>query len=325
MGLLIEGKWSTEWYETNLSNGEFIRQDAQFRRQVGEGRLMVEEGRYHLFVSLACPWAHRALIFRKLKNLEKVINVSVVRAEMLDGGWEIDDGMSVSLGYQVSPIEKIKFLHEVYCSAKSDYTGRVTVPVLWDKKTSTIVNNESSEIIRILNSAFDEFSDMKTDFYPRHLRSRIDEINNPIYDDINNGVYRAGFATTQEAYEKSYRQLFKSLDFLEDRLARQRYLVGNHITEADWRLFTTLIRFDMVYYSHFKTNKRRIEDFPNLSNYVRELYQYDGISETVNFEHIKTHYYYSHETINPTRVIPAGPEIDFDRPHNRAAIGKQVG
>ena len=317
MGLLIDGKWQNEWYDTKSTNGEFVRQDSQFRGQIGSEEYPAESGRYHLFVSLACPWAHRTLIFRKLKKLESVISVTVVKPEMLENGWELDDQLSVNAGYSASPIEGIQFLYQVYKKQNPNYTGRVTVPVLWDKKTNTIVNNESAEIIRMMNSAFDKYTDVKTDFYPFELRNQIDELNQFVYDNINNGVYKAGFATTQKAYEKAFDALFEALDTIETRLESQAYLVGNVLTEADWRLFTTLIRFDSVYYGHFKTNLQQIEDYPNLSNYLRELYQFADVSETVNFEHIKTHYYYSHETINPTRVVPKGPNIDYTRPHNR--------
>lgn len=317
MGLLIEGNWHTDWYDTKSSNGEFVRKDSQFRSQIGTEEFPAESGRYHLFVCLACPWAHRTLIYRSLKKLESVIGVTLVKPEMLDNGWEVDDELSVSLGYNPSPIKGIQYLYEVYTNMDSGYTGRVTVPLLLDTKTGNIVNNESSEIIRILDSAFDEFTDVKTDLYPAELQHEIDKVNALVYDNINNGVYKAGFATTQQAYEKAYHQLFNALDVVEEKLSKQPYLAGDRITEADWRLFTTLIRFDAVYHGHFKTNKKRIEDYPNLSNYTRELYQYQGIAKTVNFEHIKTHYYYSHEMINPTRVVPVGPELDFTRPHNR--------
>lgn len=316
MGLLVDGKWHDQWYDTHSSGGEFIRQDAQFRDVVksddSEEGFQAESGRYHLFVSLACPWAHRALIFRKLKKLEQAIGVTIVKPEMLENGWEISDEGDPS------PVEGIQYLHELYTSQDSNYNGRVTVPVLWDKKSKRIVNNESSEIIRILDAAFDEFTDVKTSFYPEAQRAEIDEINTFVYDSINNGVYKVGFATTQAAYEKHFHELFKALDNVEARLATSRYLVGATITEADWRLFTTLIRFDAVYVGHFKANLKRIEDYPNLSNYLRDLYQQPGVSETVNLHHIKTHYYYSHDMINPTRVVPAGPRLDFDRPHNRA-------
>lgn len=315
MGLLINGEWHTDWYDTQSTNGEFIRQDAQFRKQVtvdgAKDGYKAEANRYHLFVSLACPWAHRTLIFRKLKKLEDVISVSIVKPRMLDKGWELDAD---------SPIPDVKTLYEVYKIQNPEYTGRVTVPVLWDKNTDTIVNNESAEIIRILNSAFNDFTEVKTDYYPEALRGDIDRCNDFTYGAINNGVYKAGFATTQAAYEKAFNTLFAALDDLDNRLGTQRYLMGEQITEADIRLFTTLIRFDSVYYGHFKTNLRRIEDYPNLSHYIRDIYQQDGVEDTVNFDHIKTHYYYSHNTINPTRVVPIGPDIDYHSPHNRARL-----
>lgn len=312
MGLLVNGKWRTDWYDTSASGGEFVRHDSPFRRTVtpegGDDGFKAEAGRYHLFVSLACPWAHRTLIFRKLKKLEDAIGVTIVKPKMLDNGWELEGE---------SPVPGIRYLYEVYTTAQPDHSGRVTVPVLWDKKTNTIVNNESSEIIRMLNSAFNDFTDISADYYPQALRVEIDIINDIVYDAINNGVYKVGFATTQQAYEKNFRALFGALDSLDARLDRQRYLTGSQITEADWRLFTTLIRFDSVYYGHFKTNLKRIEDYPNLANYLRDLYQQAGVADTVDFHHIKTHYYYSHDTINPTRIVPLGPEIDYDAPHNR--------
>lgn len=316
MGLLVDGKWVDQWYDTSASGGEFVRQDAQFRNTIGEGsEFPVESNRYHLYVSLACPWAHRTLIFRKIKKLEQHIGVTVVKAEMLNHGWEISDEEIAT--FSPSPISDIQYMHQVYTHMNANYNGRVTVPVLWDKKTKRIVNNESSEIIRIFNSAFNELTEVKTDYYPQALRSQIDEINELVYHAINNGVYKVGFATEQDVYEKHFNVLFKALNTLEARLDKQRYLVGNTITEADWRLFTTLIRFDRVYFGHFKTNLKQIENYPNLSNYVRDLYQQPGVSETVNFEHIKVHYYYSHDTINPTRVVPVGPEINYFSSHNR--------
>jgi len=321
MGLLVDGVWRTDWYDTKSSGGAFVRGETHFRNWIGEKtNFKAEPGRYHLYVSLACPWAHRTLIFRKLKGLEDIISVSVVAAEMLNDGWQIDDDLSRKLNYEANPLKGIEYLREVYLAAKSDYTGRVTVPILWDKWKSTIVNNESSDIIRMLNSSFNEYSANDIDFYPPACQGEIDQINTEVYEQINNGVYRAGFATSQEAYQKAYHEVFSCLDKLEKKLGAQRYLVGKIISEADWRLFTTLIRFDAVYYSHFKTNKKRIEDYPSLSNYVRELYQCEGIADTVNFDHIKTHYFYSHDTINPTRVVPLGPNIDFDRSHNRLEI-----
>lgn len=312
MGLLIDGKWHDQWYDTHSTNGEFIRQDAQFRNEISEqGPYPAEAGRYHLFVSLACPWAHRTLIFRSLKKLENVIGVTVVKAEMLDKGWVLSDFADES------PIANIQYMHQVYTHAQQDYNGRVTVPVLWDKKTNSIVSNESSEIIRMLNTGFNNLTDVKTDYYPMALRSDIDDINDFVYHNINNGVYKTGFATTQSAYEKHFHNLFNALNSIEERLSTQRYLVGNTLTEADWRLFTTLIRFDSVYFSHFKCNLQQIEQYKNLSNYIRELYQIKGVADTVNFEHIKVHYYYSHDSINPTRVVPLGPDIDYLSKHNR--------
>lgn len=312
MGLLIKGQWHDQWYDTESTDGEFIRQESQFRHWIDatgeQDGFTAESGRYHLFVSLACPWAHRTLIFRKLKQLESHITVTVVAPEMLNQGWEIKEP---------APIDNLAYLHQVYTHENPEYSGRVTVPVLWDKKQQRIVNNESAEIIRIFNEAFNGLTGDTSDYYPTPLRDDIDQINQFVYENINNGVYRCGFATTQKAYESAFKRLFDALDEIEERLETQRYLVGNQITEADWRLFTTLIRFDAVYYGHFKTNLKRIEDYPNLSNYLRELYQVEGIAETVNFDHIKTHYYYSHDTINPTRIIPVGPELDYQRPHNR--------
>jgi len=311
MGLLVKGQWHDNWYDTNSTGGEFIRQDAQFRHWIGEPDFAAEADRYHLFVSLACPWAHRTLIFLKLKKLESIIGVTIVDPVMLEHGWVFSE---VSTD---NPVEGVDYLNQVYTSVDANYTGRVTVPVLWDKKRRTIVNNESSEIIRMLNSAFNDLTQDRSDYYPEWLQADIDDLNQMIYDNINNGVYRTGFATSQPAYEDAFKRLFDTLDVIEQRLGQQRYLLGEDLTEADWRLFTTLIRFDAVYYGHFKTNLRRIEDYPNLSNYVRELYQMKGIAGTVDFDHIKTHYYVSQTTINPTQVVPAGPVLDYTRPHNR--------
>jgi len=322
MGLLVDGVWHDEWYDTSKTGGRFERSKSQFRDFVtrtgepAEGRsrgFKAEPGRYHLYVSYACPWAHRTLIFRKLKKLEDVISVSVVHHFMGENGWTFlkEDGATGDdlYGYD--------YLHQIYTRADPHYSGRVTVPVLWDKKTETIVSNESAEIIRMLNEAFDEWGDASLDFYPEEHRAEIDTINDIVYEKVNNGVYRAGFATTQEAYEEAVTQLFATLDKLENRLLRQRYLVGNQLTEADWRLFTTLVRFDPVYVGHFKCNIRRIADYPNLSNYLRELFQVPGVAETVNMLHIKAHYYGSHKTINPTGIVPVGPEIDYTLPHDR--------
>ncbi|CAN7336244.1 glutathione S-transferase family protein [Phyllobacterium sp. LjRoot231] len=322
MGLLIDGVWHNQWYDTADSGGRFIRTESQFRNWVtadgsagptGKTGFKAEPGRYHLYVSYACPWAHRTLIFRALKQLQDVISVSVVDHYMGAEGWTFYEKDGATPDHLFGD----KRLHEIYTRADPNYSGRVTVPVLWDKQQNTIVSNESSEIIRMLNSAFNDFGDASLDFYPEALRSEIDEINTLVYPNINNGVYRAGFATTQEAYEEAFGQLFNALDHVEERLSRQRYLVGNQLTEADWRLFTTLLRFDPVYVGHFKCNRQRIVDYPNLSNYTRELYQVQGVAPTVNLKHIKAHYYGSHKTINPTGIIPVGPELDYATPHDR--------
>ena len=322
MGLLQEGKWVDQWYDTKSTNGRFVRKAPQFRNWVtadgaagpsGKGGFKAEPGRYHLYVSLACPWAHRTLIVRALKGLEKMISVSIVHWYMAENGWTFDVGD----GVVPDTVNGAQFLHQVYTKAKPDYSGRVTVPVLWDKHTKTIVSNESPEIIRMFNAAFDEVGAVQGDYYPEHLRSEIDALNDRIYTTVNNGVYRCGFATSQAAYEEAITPLFDTLDWLEDILSRKRYLTGGQITEADWRLFTTLIRFDPVYVGHFKCNIRRIADYPNLSNYLRDLYQQPGIARTVNMEHIKRHYYESHSSINPSRVVPNGPDIDYKTPHDR--------
>ena len=312
MGLLVKGEWLDQWYDTRENGGEFVRQDAQFRHSIiEEGEFKPQANRYHLFVSLACPWAHRTLIIRKIKQLEHIIGVTIVDAEMLEHGWVLPEKKSLAA------IEGLAYLHQVYQLSEPNYSGRVTVPVLWDTHTNQIVNNESSEIIRILSTQFNGFTDVKTDYYPEASRVEIDAVNELVYHTINNGVYKAGFATEQSVYERHCKKIFESLDTLETRLEKQRYLVGNAITEADWRLFTTLIRFDSVYFAHFKCNLRSIESYPNLSNYVKDLYQYPGVAETVNFEHIKTHYYFSHDMINPTRVVPIGPLIDYMAAHDR--------
>jgi putative glutathione S-transferase len=316
MGLLVDGQWRDEWYDTKSTDGRFVRKDASFRNRVtadGSSGFKAEPERYHLYVSLACPWAHRTLIFRKLKKLEGLISLSVVDPLMAEQGWAFSEGP----GCIPDNVNGASYLHQIYTKAKPDYTGRVTVPVLWDKKTGTIVNNESSEIIRMFNGEFEAFGDANLDFYPEGHHDEIDTINARVYDNMNNGVYKCGFATTQEAYEQAFVALFTTLDWLEARLRRQRYLVGPSITEADWRLFTTLVRFDAVYVGHFKCNLRRIADYPNLSNYLRELYQVPGVAETVNFDHIKRHYYESHKTINPTGIVPMGPELDLLARHNR--------
>lgn len=316
MGLLIEGKWHDKWYDTKADKGRFIRKDSVFRSWVtadGAGGFKAEAGRYHLYVSLACPWAHRTLIFRAIKGLEDMISVSVVHPYMAEHGWTFAAGD----GVVADNINEAEYLHQVYVAAKADYTGRVTVPILWDKKTRTIVSNESSEIIRMFNSAFDDIGALDGDYYPVELRAEIEDLNSRIYSSINNGVYKAGFATTQEAYEEAVVPLFESLDWLEEILSRCRYLAGSQITEADWRLFTTIVRFDAVYVGHFKCNLKTIADYPNLSGYVRDMYQQPGVAGTVNMAHIKQHYYTSHHMINPTSVVPMGPEIDFSLPHNR--------
>ncbi|HEY8381779.1 MAG TPA: glutathione S-transferase family protein [Microvirga sp.] len=325
MGLLVDGVWRDEWYDTASSGGRFVRKDSAFRSWVtadgsagpsGEGGFKAEPGRYHLYVSLACPWAHRALIVRKLKGLDALIDVSVVHWLMRENGWTFADGP----GVVPDPIHGARYLHEVYTAARSDYTGRVTVPVLWDKARGTIVSNESSEIIRMFNRAFDGLGAAPGDFYPEDRREAIDALNARIYDTVNNGVYKAGFATTQSAYEQAVRPLFETLDWLDERLARQRYLDGDSPTEADWRLFTTLVRFDPVYVGHFKCNLRRIADYQHLSGYLRDLYQVPGIAGTVNMQHIKGHYYESHLTISPTGIVPAGPSMDLDAPHGRGGM-----
>ena len=320
MGLLIDGVWHDQWYDTKSTEGRFVRQASQFRNWVtpdgrpgltGKSGFKAEVGRYHLYVSYACPWAHRTLIFRVLKGLEKLISVSVVHWYMGEQGWTFEPGEGVIQ----DPLFNAKYLHQIYTKADPKYTGRVTVPVLWDKDTQTIVNNESSEIIRMLNSAFDLIGAKSGDYYPESLRAEIDNLNNRIYKTVNNGVYKCGFATTQAAYEDALKPLFDTLDWLEKRLSRQRYLTGEQITEADWRLFTTLVRFDSVYVGHFKCNIRQIVDYPHLWRYVRDLYQIPGVADTINFIHIKGHYYQSHKTINPTGIVPVGPKIDFMLAH----------
>ncbi len=323
MGLLIDGEWADQWYDTKETDGKFKRSEAGFRNWVtsdgkagpsGTDGFKAEAGRYHLYISHACPWANRTAIFRVLKGLESAITVSVVDHYMGDKGWTF--GVEKD-GSTKDHLNGLSHMHQVYTAAKTDYTGRVTVPVLWDKQKNTIVSNESSEIIRMFNSEFSSVTQNVDDFYPAKLRGEIDEINTRIYSTINNGVYKCGFATTQSAYENAFEPLFETLDFLEQRLSNQAYLVGDQITEADWRLFTTLVRFDPVYVGHFKCNKKRIADYPNLSNYTRHLYQWPRVAETINMRHIKAHYYGSHETINPTGIVPVGPEIDYLAPHDR--------
>ena len=321
MGMLFKGKLIDNWLERENDEGEFKRMASTFRHWVtadgragptGEGGFKAEAERYHLYVSDACPWAHRTVIFRQLKKLENIIGLSIVEADMLAQGWTFAED-----GKYIDQLHGFKYMHEIYTSADKEFTGQITVPVLWDKKLNIIVNNESSEIIRMLNSAFNEFTQVKTDYYPQDLREEIDAINQPIYDNINNGVYRCGFATTQDAYENAFDRLFTELERVEEKLSTQRYLLGEQLTEADWRLFTTLIRFDAVYVGHFKCNLKRIADYANLSNYLRELYQIPGIAGTVDIDYIKRHYYYSHTSINPTQIIPKGPDLQFDIAHDR--------
>jgi len=312
MGLLVNGIWQDQWYDTASTGGRFVRQDAQFRHWItadgtDQGGFKAEAGRYHLYVSLACPWAHRTLIFRKLKGLEGMIDVSVVHWLMRDQGWTFAPGP----GVVPDRLFQADYLYQIYLQADLHYSGRVTVPILWDKQTNTIVNNESSEIIRMFNSAFDSIGATPGDYYPEALRTEIDTLNDRIYHTVNNGVYKCGFATTQTAYEEAIAPLFESLDWLDNLLKDRPYLTGEQITEADWRLFTTLIRFDAVYVGHFKCNLRRIEDYPHLGQYLRDLYQQSGIAETVNFQHIKGHYYESHLTINPTGIVPKGPVLNL--------------
>ena len=325
MGLLQEGKWVDRWYQTQETGGHFVRKSASIRNWItsdgssgpsGVGNFKAEKGRYHLYISLACPWAHRTLIFRSLKGLQDAISVSIVNWYMAEDGWTFKPGDGVT----PDSVNGFTYLHQVYTKAFSDYSGRVTVPVLWDKKLETIVSNESSEIIRMFNNAFDNLGAKSVDFYPKDLRPEIDEINKRVYSTLNNGVYKCGFATTQSAYEEALLPLFDTLDWLENKLKTNRYLVGAKITEADWRLFPTLVRFDPVYFGHFKCNIRRLQDYPNLAGYVRDLYQVSGVAETVDMQHIKNHYYGSHETINPSRVIPVGPYIDYSEPHSRAKM-----
>jgi putative glutathione S-transferase len=322
MGLLVDGVWQEERHEVRTQGGRFIRPTTRFRNWVtedgspgpsGEGGFAAARGRYHLYISLACPWAHRTLIFRMLKGLEDVVSLSVVEPLYGPHGWQF----GTSAGTIPDTVNGKSELAEVYLLADPRYTGRVSVPVLWDKERETIVSNESSEIIRMFNGAFGRFTNVATDYYPAPLRAEIDRINDLVYPNINNGVYRAGFAITQDAYEEAFRALFAALDELEARLSSQRYLAGPAITEADWRLFCTLVRFDAVYYSHFKCNWRRIGDYPNLSNYLRDLYQQPGIAATVNMDHIKRHYYGSQRQVNPTGIVPLGPQLDFTAPHDR--------
>jgi putative glutathione S-transferase len=323
MGLLVDGVWRDDSFDkARLQGGRFNRPTTKFRNWVtpdgapgpsGEGGFKAEAGRYHLYVSLACPWAHRTIIFRHLKRLENVISMSITSWHMGENGWTFDKAE----GSTGDPLNHAERLSQIYVLAQQDYTGRVTVPVLWDRQRRTIVSNESSEIIRMLNSAFNALTNERADYYPPELRLDIDAVNDLVYPNVNNGVYRAGFATKQETYEEAFRNVFDALDELERLLSRQRYVTGPRMTEADWRLFPTLIRFDAVYNSHFKCNRRRIGDYPNLSNYLRDLYQAPGVAETVSIDHIKRHYYGSQLKVNPTGIVPLGPELDFGAPHDR--------
>lgn len=323
MGKLVNGKWQDVWYDTSKTDGHFVRGTTAFRNWVtpdgsagptGEGGFPAEAGRYHLYVSYACPWAHRTLIFRAIKGLEDMISVSVVHPDMLSDGWTFATDFDGATGDHLSGLP---YMRDVYLKADPEISGRVTVPVLWDKKRETIVSNESAEIIRMLNSAFDGLTGNTDDYWPEELRDAIQPINERIYDTVNNGVYKSGFATSQAAYDEAVNALFDSLDWLENHLAQNRYLVGDKLTEADWRLFTTLVRFDPVYHGHFKCNRKRIIDYPNLWGYTKELYQWPGVRETVRLDHITRHYHYSHETINPHRIVPTGPVLDFNAPHGR--------
>ena len=322
MGLLVDGVWQDEQHSARTPDGRFVRPTTRFRNWVtedgspgptGEGGFAAARGRYHLYVALPCPWAHRTVIMRMLKGLEDVVSMSVLEPLYGPHGWRF----GTSPGTVPDSVNGASELAEIYLRADPRYTGRVSVPALWDKERRTIVNNESAEIIRMLNGAFGRFTNVRTDYYPPALREEIDRVNALVYENVNNGVYRAGFATAQEAYAEAFRALFRVLDELERRLARQRYLAGKDITEADWRLFTTLVRFDAVYYSHFKCNLRRIIDYPNLSNYLRDLYQQGGVAATVNMDHIKRHYYGSQRHVNPTGIVPLGPQLDFSAPHDR--------
>jgi len=323
MGQLVKGEWQDTWYDTESTGGKFVRSTAKFRNWItpdgsagpsGGGDFKAESGRYHLYVSLACPWAHRTLIFRALKGLQDHIDISVVHPEMLSEGWEFRTDFAGATGDR---LYGLPYARDIYLKADPEISGRVTVPILWDTERETIVSNESAEIIRMFNSAFDGITGNTLDFWPEDLRAEIEPVNERIYDTVNNGVYKAGFATSQEAYDSAVHPLFSSLDWLEERLGQARYLMGSRVTEADWRLFTTLIRFDPVYHLHFKCNRARIVDYPNLWGYLRELYQWPGVAGTVNFDHIVRHYHYSHDTINPNRIIPINPILNLETPHGR--------
>jgi putative glutathione S-transferase len=322
VGSLVDGKWQSGKVAATDTSGHFVRDEARFRNWVtadgspgptGRGGFAAEAGRYHLYVSLACPWASRTLIMRARKKLQSQITLSVTHWLMGEQGWTFEPGEGVI----PDPLHHVTYLHELYTRADSHYTGKVTVPVLWDKREDTLVSNESADILRMFNSAFESVGADPTDYYPERLRAEIDAINDRVYTTLNNGVYRAGFAKNQAAYEAAVRPLFETMDWLELRLSRSRFLAGDQPTEADVRLFTTLIRFDAVYYLHFKCNVRRLVDYPNLFAYTRDLYQWPGVADTVSFAHIKQHYYLSHPNINPSRIVPVGPEIDWNAPPNR--------
>lgn len=328
MGQLVDGVWKDEWYDTKSSGGAFVRSTSKFRNWItadgspgpsGDGGFKAEAGRYHLYVSYACPWAHRTLIFRSLKGLEDVIGISAVHPDMLSDGWTFEDDFDGATG---DTLYGLAFARDIYLKADPAISGRVTVPILWDIERETIVSNESSEIIRMFNSAFDGVTGNTDDYWPKPLRDAIETVNTRVYSNVNNGVYKSGFATTQSAYDTAVSALFGELDRLESHLAEHRYLVGDQITEADWRLFTTLVRFDPVYHLHFKCNRRRLIDYPNLWGYTRELYQTPGVAPTVRQDHIVRHYHYSHESINPHRIIPINPILDWDAPHARGKIGQ---
>ncbi len=315
MGQLVDGEWHDTWYDTKKSGGRFVRSTSKFRNWITpDGEFPAVRDRYHLYVSYACPWAHRTLIFREIKELSDLITVSVVHPDMLSDGWTLADDYPRATG---DTLYGLPFLRDIYTKADPQISGRVTVPILWDKETETIVSSESSEIIRMFNSAFNDVTGNQDDFWPEKMRDAIEDVNQRIYDTLNNGVYRSGFATSQEAYDEAVTALFDTMDWLEGRLSSNRYLMGDRITEADWRLVPTLFRFDPVYHLHFKCNRKRLIDHPNLWDYARELYQWPGVKKTVNFDHIVRHYHYSHESINPHRIIPINPILDWDAPHNR--------
>lgn len=315
MGQLVDGVWQDVWYDTKSTGGKFVRSTAKFRNWITpDGEFPAEPDRYHLYVSYACPWAHRTLIFREIKGLSDLITVSVVHPDMLTDGWTFATDYPGATG---DTLYDLPFARDIYIKADPQISGRVTVPILWDKKRETVVSNESSEIIRMFNSAFNDVTGNTDDYWPEEMRDAIEEVNGRIYDTLNNGVYRSGFATSQSAYDEAATQLFDTMEWLEQRLSQNRYLMGDRLTEADWRLVPTLFRFDPVYHLHFKCNRKRLIDYPNLWAYARELYQWPGVASTVNFDHIVRHYHYSHESINPHRIIPINPVLDWGQPHGR--------